>query len=76
MSATTVLAICGVVVFVAYEVVLRDRQDAETATWRGDDADRGSTRLILGAYAAVVAVNVAFGGRCTDRQRDRRLGGG
>jgi protein-S-isoprenylcysteine O-methyltransferase len=60
MRATTVLAISGVVVFLAYEVVLR-RRDAETATWKSEDGDRGSTRLILGAYLAVVALNVAFG---------------
>ena len=67
MRATTVLSICGVVVFLAYEVVLRRRRDAQTATWKSDDGDRGSTRLILGAYVVVVAVNVALGGASTGR---------
>ncbi len=62
MEAPALVSICGVVVFVAYEVVLR-RREVETATWRGDDGDRGSTRLILGAYVVVVAVNVAASSR-------------
>jgi protein-S-isoprenylcysteine O-methyltransferase len=64
MPATTVIAICGVVVFLGYELVLR-AGDTQTATWSGDDADRGSTRLILATYVAVIAVNVAFGGAST-----------
>jgi protein-S-isoprenylcysteine O-methyltransferase Ste14 len=66
MPATTVLSICGVVVFLTYEVVLR-RRNAETATWRSEDGDRGSTQLILGAYMVVIAVNVALGGASTAR---------
>src|SRR3954447_15287438 len=65
MRATTVLSICGVVVFLAYELVLRRHRDAQTGTWKSDDGDRGSTRLILGAYVTVVAVNVALGGTST-----------
>jgi protein-S-isoprenylcysteine O-methyltransferase len=61
MQLTTLLSVCGVIAFAAYEVVLR-RRDIQTATWHADDGDRGSTRLILGAYVAVVAVNVALSG--------------
>jgi protein-S-isoprenylcysteine O-methyltransferase Ste14 len=61
MPATTALAICGVLVFFGYELVLRGGE-AQTATWSSDDGDRGSTRLILGAYAAVIVVNIALGG--------------
>ena len=64
MPATNVIAICGLVVFLGYELVLRGG-DTQTATWSGDDADRGSTRLILGTYVAVIAVNIAFGGAST-----------
>ena len=64
MPATTVLAIGGAIVFLAYEVVLR-RRDDQTSTWRSEDGDRGSTRLILGAYAVVIAVNVASGDAST-----------
>src|SRR3954453_7737894 len=60
MPATTVVSICGVAVFVAYEVVLR-RRDHDSATWKGDDSDRRSTQLILGTYATVVVVNIALG---------------
>jgi protein-S-isoprenylcysteine O-methyltransferase len=59
-GVTTALSICGALVFLAYELVLR-RRDADAATWRSDDGDRGTTRLILGAYVAVVAINVALG---------------
>src|SRR4051794_27084038 len=61
MRATTVVSICGVVVFLAYELTLR-RRDHDGASWRSGEGDRRSTQLILGAYAAVVAVNIAFGG--------------
>src|SRR3954453_287966 len=61
MPATAFLSICGVAVFVAYEVVLR-RRDHDSATWKGDDSDRRSTELILGTSAPVVVVNIAFGG--------------
>ena len=61
MQVTTFLSICGVITFVAYEVVLR-RRDVQAATWHAEDGDRASTRLILGTYVAVVAINVAFSG--------------
>jgi protein-S-isoprenylcysteine O-methyltransferase len=61
MTLTTVLSIGGIVIFVAYEVVLR-RREAATATWRGDSDDRGSTRLILAAYTATVVINIVFTG--------------
>ena len=61
MQLTTSLSICGIIAFVAYEVVLR-RRDAQTATWQAEDGDRGSTRLILGAYIAVVVVDIALSG--------------
>src|SRR4051794_41392788 len=60
MSATTAISILGVVMFLAYELVLRRRRDADTATWKAEDGDRGSTRLILGAYLTVIAINIAF----------------
>lgn len=59
-GATTVLSICGALVFLAFELVLR-RRDTDAATWRSDGGDRGSTRLILASYLAVLAVNIAFG---------------
>src|SRR5206468_2273255 len=49
------------VIFAAYEIVLR-RREADTATWKGDSGDRGSTRLILAAYATTVVINVVFAG--------------
>jgi len=61
MQVTTFLSICGAIAFVAYEFVLR-RRDTLTATWRPDEGDRGSTRLILGAYVAVTAVNISLSG--------------
>src|SRR3954471_6248507 len=61
MTTTTVLSIGGIVVFVAYEVVLR-RREADTSTWRSEGDDRGSTRLILAAYATTVIINVVFAG--------------
>ena len=61
MPFTTVVSIGGIVIFVAYEVVLR-RREADTATWHGDDDDRGSTRLILIAYATTVVINLVFAG--------------
>jgi protein-S-isoprenylcysteine O-methyltransferase Ste14 len=60
MRVTTALAIAGVLVFLSYEAVLRRRTDA-AASWQGDDADRSSTRLIVVAYGAVVAINVVLG---------------
>ena len=65
MPFTTVLAIAGVVTFLGYEVVLRHRSDAEAATWQANDGDRDSTKLILGAYVAVVGVNVALSATST-----------
>ena len=65
MPFTTVLAIAGVVTFLGYEVVLRRRSDAEAATWQANDGDRDSTKLILGAYVAVVGVNVALSATST-----------
>src|SRR5205085_10518151 len=61
MTITTALSICGIGIFVAYEVVLR-RREVHTATWKGDRADRSSTRLIVAAYAAIVVINVILAG--------------
>ena len=60
MPATTVLSIGGVFCFLGYELVLRRRGDAEAATWRTSNGDRGSTKLILGAYLVIVVLNVAL----------------
>lgn len=43
-------AIVGLLVWVGFELVLRRRADEDTASWHGDTADRGSTRLLLAAY--------------------------
>jgi protein-S-isoprenylcysteine O-methyltransferase len=50
------LAIIGVAIWAGFEVVLRQRGDQNTATWQGGAADRGSTRLLLAAYAISAAV--------------------
>ena len=59
MPVTSILAICGALAFGAYEIVLR-RRDAATTSWTGDDEDRGSTRLIVGSYAVVVALDAVL----------------
>jgi len=66
MPVTSVLAICGAVAFVAFELVLR-RRDAATTSWTANDDDRGSTRLIVGCYAAIIALNVMLAGTSTGR---------
>ena len=60
MPLTSVLSIAGVLLWAAYELVLRRREDPGTASWQGGESDRGSTRLLIGAYLASVAVNVVF----------------
>src|SRR3954469_9852208 len=59
-TLATLLSICGLAVFGAYEVVLRRRHDVDAATWKGDSDNRGSTRLILAAYAATIIVDIAL----------------
>ena len=67
MSATTALSIGGVICFLGYELVLRRRGDAEAATWQTSNGDRGSTKLILGAYLVIVVLNVALSASSTGR---------
>ncbi|MEW1546272.1 methyltransferase family protein [Streptomyces tsukubensis] len=61
MRLTDFLSVAGVLLWAGYELLLRSRTDAESASWRGGAADRGTTRLLLAAYAAAVLVNVVLG---------------
>ncbi|MFF3001723.1 methyltransferase family protein [Kitasatospora sp. NPDC057940] len=61
MSLTTLLSLLGLLCWVGYELMLRRREDSAAGTWRADDRDRGSTRLLLACYAAAVLVVVLFG---------------
>ncbi|MFJ8228720.1 methyltransferase family protein [Streptomyces sp. NPDC094448] len=61
MRLTDFLSIAGVLLWAGYELLLRSRADADSATWRGGTADRGTTRLLLAAYAAAVLVNAVLG---------------
>ncbi len=60
MELPNLFAVIGVLLWVGYELLLRHREDSGTADWRGGRADRGSTRLLLGSYAAAVLLNLAF----------------
>jgi protein-S-isoprenylcysteine O-methyltransferase len=54
------LSILGLVLWAGYELVLRRRADTDTGSWQGGSQDRGSTRLLIAAYAAALAVNVVL----------------
>ncbi|MFJ6718739.1 methyltransferase family protein [Streptomyces sp. NPDC091259] len=60
MPLPNLLATGGLLLWVAYEVLLRHRTDATATDWQGGDDDRGSTRLLLGSYAVAGAVTVVF----------------
>ncbi|MFI8454165.1 methyltransferase family protein [Kitasatospora sp. NPDC085464] len=60
MSLPALLSLLGVLCWVAYELLLRRREDAAAGTWRADRRDRGSTRLLLGCYLASALVVVVF----------------
>ncbi|MFJ4190435.1 methyltransferase family protein [Kitasatospora sp. NPDC089509] len=52
MSVPALLSLLGLACWIGYELLLRRRQDAAAGTWRADDRDRGSTRLLLSCYVA------------------------
>ncbi|HSV68353.1 MAG TPA: isoprenylcysteine carboxylmethyltransferase family protein [Mycobacteriales bacterium] len=58
MALPGMIAIAGLLGWVAFEVLLRRRDDTETASWQASAGDRNSTRVLLAAYAATVATNV------------------
>ncbi|MFI5618079.1 methyltransferase family protein [Streptomyces sp. NPDC051567] len=60
MTLPNLLATAGLLLWVAYEVLLRRRTDAVAADWHGGADDRGSTRLLLGSYVVSVIVTVTF----------------
>lgn len=60
MSLPSLLSILGLLLWVAYELLLRRREDSGTADWHGDVGDRASTRLLFASYAAVVVVNAVL----------------
>ncbi|MFD7901115.1 methyltransferase family protein [Kitasatospora sp. NPDC059747] len=61
MSLPSLLSVLGVLAWAGYELLLRRRDDSAAGTWRADDRDRGSTRLLLACYAASVLVIVLLG---------------
>ncbi|WP_246150670.1 methyltransferase family protein [Streptomyces qinzhouensis] len=61
MRLTDFLSVAGVLLWAGYELLLRSRADADSAAWRGGAADRGTTRLLLAAYAAAILVNAVLG---------------
>ncbi|WP_030247689.1 methyltransferase family protein [Streptomyces sp. NRRL S-350] len=56
MSLPALLSLLGVLCWVAYELLLRRREDASARTWHADRRDRGSTRLLLVCYPASALV--------------------
>ncbi len=67
MALPKLLSILGILLWLGYEVILRRRADSGTASWHGDSADRGSTRLLLGSYAVAVVLNIALSTTTTGR---------
>ncbi|GHF67319.1 hypothetical protein GCM10010218_56000 [Streptomyces mashuensis] len=67
MALPSVLAIAAVVLWAGYEVLLRRRDDSGTASWQGGAGDRGSTRLLLAAYALSVVLVVLLAGHDAGR---------
>jgi protein-S-isoprenylcysteine O-methyltransferase len=61
VGLSSLFAEVGILCWVAYELLLRRRKDADAATWRADDRDQGSTRLLIASYLAAVVVNVVCG---------------
>lgn len=60
MPLPALLSLLGLLCWIAYELLLRRREDASAGTWHADRRDRGSTRLLLGCYLASVVVVVLF----------------
>ncbi|MFG2843777.1 methyltransferase family protein [Kitasatospora sp. NPDC048296] len=60
MSLPSLLSVLGLACWIGYELLLRRREDAATGSWRADDRDRGSTRLLIGCYLASALVVVLF----------------
>jgi protein-S-isoprenylcysteine O-methyltransferase Ste14 len=54
------LAIVGLLLWVAYEVVLRRRTDRDAASWQGGDSDRSSTLLLMTAYGAAIVMVIGL----------------
>jgi protein-S-isoprenylcysteine O-methyltransferase len=55
------LAIAGLLLWLGYEVTLRRRTSGEATSLRGGDADRGSTWLLVAAYALAIVLIVGLG---------------
>ncbi|MFJ9775221.1 methyltransferase family protein [Kitasatospora sp. NPDC101157] len=60
MSLPSLLSLLGILCWIAYELLLRRREDSAAGTWHADDRDRGSTRLLLSCYVASVLAVVLF----------------
>ncbi|GAA2718287.1 MULTISPECIES: isoprenylcysteine carboxylmethyltransferase family protein [Streptomyces] len=56
MALPNLLAVLAVLLWAAYELILRRREEAGTASWQAGAGDRGSTRLLLGSYLVAVVV--------------------
>jgi protein-S-isoprenylcysteine O-methyltransferase len=54
------LAIAGLLLWLGYEVTLRRRTSSEAASLRGSDTDRGSTWLLVAAYALAIVLIVGL----------------
>jgi len=54
-----VIAVVGLLVWAAFEILLRRRDDPDAASWDAGSADKNSTRVLLTAYVVVLGINVA-----------------
>jgi protein-S-isoprenylcysteine O-methyltransferase len=58
MALPNLLSLAGLIAWLGYELVLRNRNPS-TLSWRAGRGDRGSTYLVVGAYLVVtVLINV------------------
>ncbi|MFE4975193.1 methyltransferase family protein [Kitasatospora sp. NPDC056651] len=60
MSLPALLSLLGLLCWIAYELLLRRREDSSAGTWHADRRDRGSTRLLIGCYLASALAVVLF----------------
>ncbi|MFE7136002.1 methyltransferase family protein [Streptomyces sp. NPDC057638] len=59
MALTSLLALTGLLLWAAFELLLR-RRDPAAADWRATPGDRGSTRFLLVAYALSILITLVL----------------